>query len=93
MTANDMRERAKDCYQRSERAKRAARLAKDSARNWLLRMSEQWADMGRQYEATAAQQGHWPLSGWNRAKGASTAVSRFSQEGHVHPQRMVTDTF
>jgi hypothetical protein len=61
MTPNDMRERAKDCYQRSDRARQAAGLAKDSSREWLLRMSEQWADMGRQYEATAAQQGHWSL--------------------------------
>ena len=61
MTVNDMRERAKDCYQHSERARQAARLANDSARDWLLRTSEQWADMGRQYEATAAQQTHWSL--------------------------------
>ncbi len=62
MTANDMRERAKDCYQHSERAKWAVGVAKDSDRNWLLRMSEQWADLGRQYEAAAAQQVHWSLS-------------------------------
>jgi hypothetical protein len=61
MTPNDMRERAKDCYQRSDRARQAAGLAKDSSREWLLRMSDQWADMGRQYEATAAQQTHWSL--------------------------------
>ena len=61
MTPNDMRERAKDCYQRSDRARQAAGLAKDSSREWLLRMSDQWADMGRQYEATAAQQAHLSL--------------------------------
>lgn len=61
MTANDVRERAKDCYQHSNTARQAASLAKDLDRDWLLRMSEQWADMGRQYEATAAQQTHWSL--------------------------------
>ena len=62
MTVNDIRERAEDCYRRSERAKQAASLAKDSGRDWLLQMSKQWADMGRQYEATAAQQTYWSLS-------------------------------
>lgn len=74
MTPNDMRERAKDCYQRSDRARQAAGLTKDSSREWLLRMSEQWADMARQYEATAAQQAHWSLP--NQATGPSTSGER-----------------
>jgi len=53
MTANTMRERANDCYQRAARARRAASLANEPSREWLLRMSEQWTDLARQYEAAA----------------------------------------
>src|SRR5579859_7029496 len=48
--------RAKDCYQRSQLAKQAAAIVdSEAAREWLLRMSEQWADLARQYQSITAQ--------------------------------------
>jgi hypothetical protein len=56
MTTNDMRDRARDCYRRAQVAMRAASLVPEH--DWLVRISEQWAHVGQQYDAAAA----WTIS-------------------------------